>query len=455
MMAAIKADADDGAAPKKPDDAAEQSKAASTRCEAFGPRSFAVGETGLCGVVGAVIEAHSAKEFTDHDLYLIGQRVPTLFSKGAGVPMVYYTNEDVSRQTKYPTVGSVSSAFLMLTGANDLGLFRSFVRVRADAQTGYDRDGEFSVDLRKLDGSYYLGALDEVWTQWNGLKVGVQPSMFGFNRLPSVVTPGYTSIITTLAASYTHVIGNNMSLSVSAEDPNRRYMGDGILARPHGPDRPDIIGMVRYATPSSLFHLSGALHYAEDHVEKDFAGGSGETVRGWAWSAGMQSRVVWDQFIGPAGEGMFGRLGMTVAYTAGAIGYLGIPFFATDYVVGGDGTFHRSRGWSALISYEHMLARNVKLNLNASYFTVTMQSAPEQIIPEPDPAMSLPGLNFDVDVRGSVLQAGVEFMPMLGLTVGLEGGYTITEAEGRYAGVQGEKERVGFPHVGVYVRKAF
>jgi hypothetical protein len=147
---------------------------------------------------------------------------------------------------------------------------------------------------------------------------------------------------------------------------------------------------------------------------------------------------------------------MTVAYTQGAIGYLGIPFFATDYVIGGDGTYHRSKGWSALISYEHMLARNVKLNLNASYFSVSMQSSPEQVIPELDPHVQpLPGLYFDVDVRGSVLQAGVEYMPMPNLTLGVESGYTITEAEGRYVGVQGEKERVGFPHVGVYVRRAF
>jgi hypothetical protein len=233
-------------------------------------------------------------------------------------------------------------------------------------------------------------------------------------------------------------------------------MGEGVLARPNRPDAPDLVGMLRYATPSTLFHLSGALHHAEDHVMKDFTGGSPATVRGWAWSAGLESRVRWDQFVGAWGAGMYGRLGMTVAYTQGAIGYLGIPFFATDYVIGGDGTYHRSKGWSALISYEHMLARNVKLNLNASYFSVSMQSSPEQVIPELDPHVQpLPGLYFDVDVRGSVLQAGVEYMPMPNLTLGVESGYTITEAEGRYVGVQGEKERVGFPHVGVYVRRAF
>lgn len=448
--------ADDETVPRISAGATEQEKPTTPRCAAFGPTFFAIGEGGLCGMVGAVVQVHSTKEFTNHDLYLIGQRVPTLFNKGAGVPMIYYNNEDVRWQTKYPTLGTISSAFLLLQGQNDAGLFRSFVRLKVDANAHFDRDGEPSFDFHKVDDSYYLGALDEVWLQWNGLKVGVQPSMFGFNRLPSVVTPGYTSIVTTLAASYTHGVGNNMSLSIALEDPDKRYMGEGVLARPHRPDTPDLVGMMRYATPSALFHLSGALHHAEDHVMKDFAGGTVATVRGWAWSAGMQSRVRWENFIGARGAGSFGRFGLTVAYTQGAIGYLGIPFFATDYVVGSDGSFHRSKGWSALASYEHMLARNVKLSLNASYFSVAMQSSPEQVIPQLDPDMpAMPGLNFEVDVRGAVLQAGVEYMPMPNLTIGLESGYTFTEAEGRYVGVQGDKERIGFPHVGVYVRRSF
>lgn len=448
--------AEDANAPTGLGGLVEEDKTATRRCETFGPRFFAVGEGGLCGMVGAVVQVHSTKEFTDRDLFLIGQRIPTLFNKGAGVPIVYYNNEDIRWQTKYPTLGTISSAFLMLQGQSDVGLFRSMVRLKVDANTHFDNDGDPSFTFHKVDDSYYLGALDEAWLQWNGLKVGVQPSMFGFNRLPSVITPGYTSIITTLAASYTHVVGNNMSLSVAVEDPDKRFMGEGVLARPNRPDRPDLVGMMRYATPSTLFHLSGALHHAEDHVTKDFAGGSVATVRGWAWSAGLQSRVNWEDFIGAYGAGKLGRFGLTIAYTQGAIGYLGIPLFATDYIVGSDGSFHRSRGWSALASYEHMLARNVKLSLNASYFSVAMQSAPEQIIPELDPDMpAMPGLNFEVDVRGAVLQAGVEYMPRPNLTIGLESGYTYTEAEGRYVGVQGDKERIGFPHVGVYVRRSF
>jgi hypothetical protein len=430
---------------------------AEKQCRSYGPGYRAVGSTGLCTFVGGGILLQAAKEFTDRDIVMIGQRIPTLFNTGAGVPIVLYSADDISKQTKYPALGTIASAHMMVRGESDLGLVRAFVRVTGDARTHYDHnDGDVTVALRKFDDSYYLGALEEAWVQWNGLKVGIQPSLFGFNRLPSVVTPGYSSVVTTMAATYTHRVDRNISVSIGVEDPGRRLMGEGILARPERSDTPDIVAMMRWATPSTLFHFSGALHHAEDHVMRDFAGGAVRDVSGWAWSAGMQSRVKWEDWLGSPGKGQIGRIGMTVANSHGALGYLGIPLFSTDYVIGGDGTVNRSSGWSAMASYEHMLAPRVKLNINASYFNVTMHSSPEQIIPDLDPNVTpLPGLEFDVGVSGTVVQAGIEFMPMQGLVIGVEGGYTTTEAKGRYIGIQGNRESVGFPHVGMYLRKTF
>jgi hypothetical protein len=426
-------------------------------CRSFGPGYRAVGTTGVCAFLGGSILVHAAKEFTNDDIVMIGQRIPTLFNDGAGVPIVFYHADDVSKQTRYPAVGAIASAHMMLRGESDLGLLRGFIRVTADTRTHYDyQDGDVSFDLRKFDNSYYLGALEEAWVQLNGLKLGIQPSLFGFNRLPSVVTPGYTSIVTTMAASYTHRITPNMSVSIAAEDPHRRNLGDGILARPTRPDTPDIVGMFRVATPSTLFHFSGAIHHADDRVMKDFTDGDEKSVRGWAWSFGLQTRLKWEDILGTQAAGQFGRATLTVANATGALGYLGIPMFAPDYIVGGDGKINKSSGWSAVASYEHMLAPRVKLNLNASYFDLAMRSSPEQIIPDLDPNVTpLPGLEFEVDVRGAVLQTGLEFMPMQGFVVGVEGGYTLTEAKGRYVGIAGDKASVGFPHVGVYLRKTF
>jgi len=426
-------------------------------CKAFGPGYTAVGTTGLCARVGGGILVYASKEFTDRDIEMVGQRIPTLFNNSAGAPIVFYQKDDVSEETRHPGAGAFVFAQMMLQAQRaDVGLLRAFVRIAADARTNYDDDGDVTVDLRQIENSYYYGALDEGWVQWNGLKIGVQPSMFGFNRLPNVVTPGYTSIVNTLSASYTIGFSRNASLSVAVEDPERRSMGDGILARPFRGDVPDIVAMARIATPSTLYHFSGAIHRVDDHVMKDFIGGDEQSVWGWAWSIGLQSRIKWEDLIGAEGAGVYGRLGLTAAYASGAPGYLGIPFFAPDYIAGGDGTIYNSKGWSALASYEHMLAPRVKLSLTASYFSVSMHSDGEPVIPDLDPNIdALPGLEFEVDVRGAVLQAGLEYMPRPGLVLGIEGGYTTTEAKGRYMGFGADGVRVGFPHVGVYLRKSF
>ena len=62
---------------------------------------------------------------------------------------------------------------------------------------------------------------------------------------------------------------------------------------------------------------------------------------------------------------------------------------------------------------------------------------------------------FDVKVRGSLLQAGIEDMVQPGLVLGAEAGYTWTTATGDYAGASSAPLSVGFPNVAAYIRKFF
>ena len=82
---------------------------------------------------------------------MTGQRIPTLFNDGAGVPIVYYHADDISKQTKYPAIGTIASAHMMVRGESDLGLLRAFVRVTADARTHYAHDdGDVSVRAAEI-----------------------------------------------------------------------------------------------------------------------------------------------------------------------------------------------------------------------------------------------------------------------------------------------------------------
>jgi hypothetical protein len=132
----------------------------------------------------------------------------------------------------------------------------------------------------------------------------------------------------------------------------------------------------------------------------------------------------------------------------GAIGYLGIPFFATDYVADADGDLRATTGYSAVASYEHLWTTTLKSSLTYSLFGTSETSGAELLAPD-EPMW------FDVKIRGSLLQGGIEDMVQPGLTIGVEGGYTWTTATGNYAGASSAPLSVGFANLAAYVRKVF
>src|SRR5690606_13989479 len=249
-----------------------------------------------CAFAGGVVMGYVFKEFTDVDIGMIGQRIPVPYL-GAGLPMAYYFKKDVSPQTEKIGFGALAMADLMLVSKSRAGLFRGYIRASFDGRSEYDDDGKLGLSLPKIDDSYYYGAINEAWVQFNGLKVGIQPSLFGFNRVPSILNPTYTSEITTAAASFTIGYAPNFSISVSAEDGGRRNYSEGILSRERSElDKPDWVGLVRYAKGHSLYHFSVARHKATDTVMRDFIGGEATDVSGWAAAAGFQTKIDWSKY---------------------------------------------------------------------------------------------------------------------------------------------------------------
>ena len=79
-----------------------------------------------------------------------------------------------------------------------------------------------------------------------------------------------------------------------------------------------------------------------------------DTLWGAAVTVGGEYRVKWSDVFGPAAGDTYGRLLLQGAVARGAMGYLGIPFFATDYVAGGNGDIRLTKGYSAVASDEHL-----------------------------------------------------------------------------------------------------
>jgi hypothetical protein len=439
-----------------PGASADSSK--SSECSAYGSKFFKLGDSGFCGRAGYDIMGFAAKDFAQTDIALVGQRLPSS-AFAAGVPILYYYNKDFSSQTRDPYPGIDAQTSFVAMRQTDYGGLIGYVnlRVAGQLQDGGDGSGGMSwVANNAVNGSMLQGLVDQAWVRLGGLEVGIQPSMFGFARWGYSISPGYSSLVNTPAISLTYrddnIAGssNSVSASIALEDPSRREMADGVLANYAGGSayRPDVVAQARFGSPSILLHIGGALHEIQDAAAWDCCDSSEHKALGGAATAGGEFRVKWSNVFGPAAGDTYGRLLLQVAAARGAIGYLGIPFFATDYVASGDGDTHLTEGYSAVASYEHLWTPTLKSSITYSLFSTSEASAAELLAP------NVP-MWFDVKIHGALLQGGIEDMVQPGLTVGGEAGYTWTTATGDYAGAASAPLGVRFPDIAAYVRKVF
>jgi hypothetical protein len=433
---------------------APQDEARPSDCAGYGAGFFKLGDTGFCGRAGYDVMGFAAKDFATHDIGLVGQRLPSS-AYLAGVPILYYYNKNYAKQTDALQLGVDAQVNFVAMRQTDFGALIGYVNLRAAGQFQNNESGDYGyVSNNAVNGSNLQGLVDQAWVRLGGLEVGIQPSMFGFARWGYSISPGYSSLVNTPAVSYTYRVdnvagsNNSVSASVALEDGSRRDMDDGVLAKYGETYRPDVVAQARFGTPNLLLHVGGALHEIHDVAAWDCCASPDRTLWGAAATVGGEYRVKWSDVFGPAAGDMYGRLLLQAATARGAIGYLGIPFFATDYVVGGDGDVKLTTGYSAVASYEHLWTPTVKSSITYSIFATSESSNAELLAP------NVP-MWFDVKVRGALLQGGVEDMIQPGLTIGAEAGYTWTTATGSYAGASSAPLRVEFPNVAAYVRKFF
>ena len=389
-----------------------------------------------------------------HDIGLVGQRLPSSVY-AAGVPILYYYDKNFSKQTDDPYPGVDAQVNFVAMRQTDYGALIGYVNLRAAGQLQDNENGDLRyVANNAVNGSILQGLVDQAWVRLGGLEVGIQPSMFGFARWGYSISPGYSSLVNTPAVSYTYRVdnvagsNNSVSASIALEDRSRRDMDDGVLAdygRTYGPT-----SSRRRGSDRRTCCCTSAARCMRSTTRPPGTAAIRPTTRCGAPRRRQAANI--------ASSGATCSARRRATHTAascsrarlarGAIGYLGIPFFATDYVVGGDGDLHETTGYSAVASYEHLWTPTVKSSVTYSIFGTSEASNMELLGPnEP--------MWFDVKVRGALLEGGIEDMVQPGLTIGAEAGYTWTTATGNYAGASSAPLSVSFPNVAAYVRKFF
>lgn len=270
--------------------------------------------------------------------------------------------------------------------------------------------------------------LDQAWIKYAGFTAGRHTSYFDFTP-GYTYTGGYASSRTLNLFAFTRTFGSEASLSFAVEDSNDRRVQDGVWAAYGGQRLPDLVGQARWAPKWGTLHAAAALHEINDTV-------NARTVYGYAFNTGLELRKKWSELFGATAGETYGRVLLSGTYASGAIGYLGIPKFATDYVADITGKTEMTRGYSFVASYEHVWAPNFKTMATLSAYRVTSDM-----------------LNYNHAVRGMVAQLGAEYMPVSGLMVGVEADYFRDSVRGTYFGVPADKDKVGIFTAFAYIRR--
>lgn len=432
---------------------------------------FEIPLIGFCGAVHGSLTGFIGKDFATQDLAFTTQRLPTERlgwggnSLYASAPMLYYwVNPLVRNTTSGAYTGTYSMVNFLGFRNTDLGTISVFVNAGLFARTEKNYNGEYRLTLNQINGHYWRGATDQAWVQLGGLRVGLQPSLFSFSRTGYTFMPGYSSYLSTPAISYTHRIdrlnllpsllpGLGASVSLSAEDPTLRRYPDGVLSRyPSSWGIPDFVGQLRIGTPSFVLHASAASHEIRDvsaNAYNSFA--PKNSTMGWAAELAGEYRWKWSQFLGELGGNMYGKVMVSATASQGALAYLGIPYMSIDYVASSYGAISRTSGQSFMGSYEHLWTPYFKTSITGAAFQTYMGSSPEMLSAF---GLFMP-MGFNTQVNGQRVIGNAEYWAGDGWALGLEGGWTWSQAKGQYIGGAGRTASVDFPNVLTYLRKAF
>ncbi|WP_306119426.1 MULTISPECIES: porin [unclassified Roseitalea] len=342
-----------------------------------------------------------------------------------------FGQQDLFAETTYVT-GEPFIIYDLVPAEDDVGAFETDAIVTFTSATETENGPLLGVlSLRgtlepESDDTIFV---DKAFVQLAGFTAGRLGSFFDFSPGLSY-TAGYASNAITDLVAYTHRFGERGSLTVSLEDDAARRAEEGVWALRGSRTLPNLVVAARIDDPRrGAAQLSAALIHLSDDRQTECCGVP-EDELGFAVSAGLEYRTKI--------AGRFGRFIVSGAYAEGGVSYLGGLPFASDYLVDGDGTLVKTRGYSLLASYEHVWRNDLKSTATVSGISLATKANTLEWKPS-----------------GILASLGSEYMPAPGLQVGLDGSYYVDIGKADYYGVEGETSRADLFKLTAYARRLF
>ena len=230
-------------------------------CKKYGPSFFYVQSAGVCIKHEMSAFAYTGMDFAQSDIEMKGDRFSVPMN-GKQLPLLTYYEKDVSDDTEYPKIGGGIT--------NDVTVVRD---TKGGPLVGFFSgalytDGDFSSSSNLVDDqniynegtmNFYPGVIQQAWMRYQGMQVGIQPSLFDFIGTGYNTFGGYASRDSTMAIAVSKKFENG-SVAFSLEDSSRRDRQDGVLANYDESIMVDPVVQFRTRHKNALFHASAAVH---------------------------------------------------------------------------------------------------------------------------------------------------------------------------------------------------
>jgi Porin subfamily len=381
-------------------------------CADFGPSFVKVSNFSTCVALGLDLTAEAGGDLARNDLSIETGR------NGEGSPAATY-GVDSRGTDKHHARGSLLLR-PNITAVTPTGYGPLWIHLRPSSTSVVDQVNPDSAGPVLID---------DVWASIGSFTVGHRFSFFDYN--PGFnYKPGYASYRTTNLFAFTWPLSDTLSTTLSVEDGYYRRRGDGVWASYRKDHVPDFVGAIHLEQGWGNAHAAIAVH----RVARDEALGctcSDEVDElGFAASTGIEYRRKFGE--------MHGRIMFSAAAAEGALDYLGIPRFAPDYIATEQGLIKKTKGFSAVVSYEHVWRPDFRTAVSLSAYG-TSTSADD----------------FHWHAKGYLAQFTVEYMPMPKIIIGAELDHFFDVVRADEDSLGRRSERAAMERLLLYFRRLF
>jgi opacity protein-like surface antigen len=382
----------------------EQTSSSVSTCPDVGKGYFNIPGTSTCVAIKGSITGNVEHDIADDNLVVQTQYV-------GDTPFALYDTAEVPRSDRLTRMSAEAVMEISTVTPTSKGLAIAYLSLAGSVTS-----------------DFYSLMIEQASLNWNNITVGLHQSFFdftpGYNN-----TAGYSSNEQAVLLAYEKDIGLKGALSLSIEDNGSRITEEGVWASRAGQNIPSVVLSGRYSSEHLTWQTAFAATSLEDAQETVCCGyPRGEF--GWAAQTSVELRKNYGK--------QSGRFMVGAAYTDGALSYLGPILFASDYIVDSDGTIVKTKGASAIASYEHTWRADLRSAVSVSGFKTWTRTK-----------------DFDWDTFGLQATAGIEYIPASNILLGVEGSYYRDSVQGTYFDAKGSLDTVDFLRGRLYMKRTF